>query len=241
MEARKLLAKTPRGSDSDDEIEPERRGGSARRDGAAVPASGPTRTASSEEDRFLVERACQGDMRAFEALVTKYQDRCIGISRTIVYDVEAARDVAQEAFLRLYRSLHRYDPRQKFYTWFYRIVVHLAIDYLRKNKRNPRTLGEQESSGVGSARNGLQREFVTASDPCEGLLVEEQRARIRGVLETLPQKYQILLVLRDVEGFTSKEISDIAGWNHATVRWRLHRARKLFQEAWGRAGFAPSA
>jgi len=182
---------------------------------------------SANEDRVLIERARCGDCGAFETLVTKYQERTVWIARNFVPNVETARDVAQEAFLRVYRSLDRYDPKHRFYTWFYRIVVHLAIDAVRRHRKLSRW--RLEASPLG--RVEYQE---TAGGDVE---VEETRVRVHRVLERVPPKYRMLLVLRDLEGFTSKEISDIAGWNHATVRWRLHRARQLFREAWEKAGF----
>lgn len=180
---------------------------------------------SADQDREWIARACHDDERAFELLVTKYQERAVSIARNFVMEEETAKDVAQEAFLRVYRSLHRYDPTMRFYTWFYRIVVHLAIDHLRRRKRTPQNFAEPEAlwehQGAG---------------PAEQYAVTEARGHVGEILKRVPEKYRLLLVLRDLEGFSSKEISEIAGWNHATVRWRLHRARKLFREQWESAG-----
>ena len=194
---------------------------------------------SADEDRVFIERARYGDADAFEALVNKYHSRAIGIARNFVFDREAARDVSQEAFLRVYRSLDRYDPKQRFYTWFYRIVVHLSIDHMRRNKNTPKRLGERDDVGwaASAPRSSVPGEDTRQSAPSLGLEQSETREQVESVLEQLPKKYRLLLVLRDLEGFTSKEISDIAGWNHATVRWRLHRARRLFRQAWESAGF----
>lgn len=202
---------------------------------AGRPVEDPTeedRTAgelSANEDRVLIERARLGDQGAFDDLLTKYQDRAVWIARNFVRDFESSRDIAQEAFLRVYRSLHRYDPRHRFYTWFYRIVVHLSIDHMRRNRR---WLGWKiRKSGIDRSVDDSWRET-----PVEA---EETKDRVETILDQVPPKYRMLLILRDLEGFTSKEISDIAGWNHATVRWRLHRARKLFKDAWEAAGFVP--
>ncbi len=194
---------------------------------------------SADEDRFLIERSRYGDVECFERLVNKYQQRSLCIARKIVFDQEAARDVSQEAFLRLYKSLDKYDPAQRFYTWFYRIVVHLAIDHVRRNKNQPQRLGDREDIGWfhRDRPNGVAGADPRQPAPDAGMQQDETRQRIYGVLAQLPQKYRILLVLRDLEGFTSKEISDIANWNHATVRWRLHRARKLFRQVWEEAGY----
>ncbi len=182
---------------------------------------------SANEDRVLIERARCGDHDAFETLVTKYQERTVWIARNFVPNTETAKDIAQEAFLRVYRSLDRYDPKHRFYTWFYRIVVHLSIDAVRRNRKLTRW--KLESSPLGR----VEYEEVAGGD----VELDETRARVHQILQRVPPKYRMLLVLRDLEGFTSKEISDIASWNHATVRWRLHRARQLFREAWESAGF----
>ena len=181
---------------------------------------------SANEDRVLVERARFGDEQAFERLVGKYQDRTVYIARNFVHDEESARDVAQEAFLRVYRCLDRYDPKYRFYTWFYRLVVHLAIDWVRRHRKPVQALSDRVVEGHGHHEK-----------PGRGLENGELRNRVERILLEVPMKYRILLVLRDIEGFTSKEIAEIANWNHATVRWRLHRARKLFRAAWETAGY----
>ncbi|MGE3163632.1 MAG: RNA polymerase sigma factor [Planctomycetota bacterium] len=182
---------------------------------------------STEEDRQLVARSIYGDTNAFAQLVAKYQDRTLAIARHFVYEEEAARDVAQEAFLRVYRSLHQFDLTMRFYTWFYRIVVHLAIDHLRRQRRSPMNVGDFRTlrhASPGGSSDRVER-METSRD-------------VHRVLRQVPESYRQLLVLRDFEGFTSKEISDIAGWNHATVRWRLHRARQIFRELWEAEGLS---
>jgi len=186
--------------------------------------------ASAVQDREWIERARYADEAAFAALVGKYQERAIAIARHFVQNDEAARDVAQEAFLRVHRNLHRYDPRRRFYTWFYRIVVHLAIDGTRRSGRVRDLLRER-----------AREPQPLPEAPSLGLERDDLRSQVERVLAELPLKYRELLLLRDAEGFTSKEISEISGANHATVRWRLHRARNLFREAWSAAGYEPYA
>lgn len=183
---------------------------------------------SAAEDRIWIARARQDDETAFAELVRKYQDRAIAVARHFVRDEEAARDVAQEGFLRVYRNLDRYDPKHRFYTWFYRIVVHLAIDRTRRRKRVQELL-----------RQRAREPWTSPEDPSRPLERSDVRTQVEGILERLPKKYRVLLVLRDMEGFNSKEIAEISGSNHATVRWRLHRARQMFRDAWEAAGHAP--
>lgn len=177
---------------------------------------------SAQQDREWIRKTLQGDHATFESLVVKYQDRAYWVARGLLFDDETARDVTQEAFLRVYRNLDRYDPSRRFYTWFYRIVVHLAIDVIRRKKKAVRARRDQTLA--------LDQEYEDRAGV--HLEREELRHRVRSTLAQVPPKYRLLLILRDLDGFTSKEIADIAGWNHATVRWRLHRARKLFRAAW---------
>ena len=196
-------------------------GPSPRSDEAADSPASRAAEASASEDRLWIERARYGDEAAFALLVEKYQERAIAVARNFVLNDDTARDVAQEAFLRVYRNLHRYDPKHRFYTWFYRIIVHRAIDGTRRRRRVRELLRARASEPRPAPE-----------DPSAGLERSDLRERVERVLATLPEKYRVLLVLRDVEGFTSKEISEISGSNHATVRWRLHRARGIFREAW---------
>lgn len=186
--------------------------------------------ASAAEDREWLERSRYADESAFALLVQKYQERAIAIARHFVQHDEAARDVAQEAFLRVYRNLHRYDPQHRFYTWFYRIVVHLAIDGTRRRGRVRELLRER-----------AQDPPPAVEEPSAELEREDLRGQVGRVLAELPEKYRLLLLLRDLEGFTSKEIAEISGSNHATVRWRLHRARRMFRDEWTAAGYEPFA
>lgn len=175
----------------------------------------------ADRDRELVRLTQLGDEGAFRSLVEHYRDRCYWISYRIVNDAEDAEDIAQEAFVRAYRSIHRFDLRLRFYSWLYQIVVNLCIDHLRKRGTHGRvgldTVGDLPGPGDG---------------PSDRVEREEQVERVRRMLQTLPVKYRTIMVLRDIEGFSSKEISDILKTNHATVRWRLHRARGIFKENW---------
>jgi RNA polymerase sigma-70 factor, ECF subfamily len=176
-------------------------------------------------DGALVEQARTGDTRAFATLVDRYQQRVFWVARGMLGNDEDARDAAQEAFIRVYRSLERFDTRLKFYTWLYQIVVNLCIDMLRKSvKRRGVSL---ELVGEVAGGNGT----VTTGVALEAT---ELRQRVQRVLDELPPKYRTVMVLSDLEGIGAKDIAHMTGTTHATVRWRHHRARQLFREAWER-------
>lgn len=181
-------------------------------------------------DASLVERARAGDAQAFAQLVERYQQRVYWVARGMLGNDEDARDAAQEAFIRVYRSLDRFDVRLRFYTWLYQIVVNLCIDMLRKHVKRRGLSLEQVGDVAGPAGSG----GGSAGSNGAGLEATELRQRVYRVLEELPPKYRTVMVLSDLEGIGAKDIAHMTGTTHATVRWRHHRARQLFREAWER-------
>ncbi len=179
----------------------------------------PVGSSPDEEEQWIV-RCREGDSSAFKGLVEKYERRAFWIAYHMLGQAEDAQDVVQDAFLRAYRALGRFRLGQPFYTWFYQIVVHLAIDCLRKRKEGARTVEVAESLSDG------------AGDPTERLLKDESAARVQELLEQLEPRERAILVLRDIEGLSAKEIADVIGSNHATVRWWLFQARKEFRRVW---------
>jgi RNA polymerase sigma-70 factor (ECF subfamily) len=165
---------------------------------------------------------------AFRELVERYQDRAFWISKGMVGNADDARDVAQDAFIRVFKSVERFDPKLKFYTWFYQIVVNLSIDHLRRSKKRTRlSIEDLGENGEGQ---------IEGRSPQPGVKLEqdELQGRVARVLAELPEKYRSVIVLRDLEGFDGKEVADMSDATHATVRWRLHKARQMFREAWER-------
>ncbi|RME73668.1 MAG: sigma-70 family RNA polymerase sigma factor [Planctomycetota bacterium] len=177
--------------------------------------------AAREEENALVARAREGDESAFRALVDRYRKRIYWVAYNMVGDEQDAIDITQEAFVRVFKSLDRFDPRYRFYTWLYRIVSNLSVDLLRKRgtRRNVSLddVGDMQGNGIG-AHEQLER--------------AELGQRVRAVLDRLPPPYREVMVLRELNGLSAKEIAELVGSTHATVRWRLHRARKLFRDEW---------
>ena len=176
-------------------------------------------------DAELVRRTLAGQQDPFAALVARYQKRAFWIAFHVVGRVEDARDVTQEAFVRLFRSLAKYDFDRAFYTWFYRIVMNLAIDHLRKIRSGAASSLEDIPGGLPDGRE------AAASAPIE---LQEQHGQVWAILETLDPKFRAVLVLRDIHGLSCREIAPILRITHATTRWRLHRGRQVFREHWER-------
>jgi len=188
-----------------------------------VEALGAEDATSQPDDARIVRAILDGDPDAFAELVARYTRRAFWIAWHVLGSVEDSRDVVQESFLRLHRSLDRYDFARSFYTWFYRIVMNLAIDALRKRR---------------AARSVAVEDFETEASPVElpsrGIERDEERALVWRALDSLDPKFRVVLVLRDIHGLSSREIAPILGVTHVTARWRLHRGRQLFREEWAR-------
>ena len=180
-------------------------------------------------DHELVRRAQAGDPAAFAVLVERHQIRALRVARNLIADPEEARDLAQEAFLRVFRSLERFDFEHEFSTWLYRIVTNLAIDYLRRRRLVRSTSQDVDEDPFGP-------ELVDACEPAPDRQMDAQETaqRVRACIASLAPHFQSVLVLRELEGLACTSIARIVGATAVTVRWRLHRGRKLFQEEWER-------
>jgi RNA polymerase sigma-70 factor (ECF subfamily) len=196
------------------------------------PPGGAPRVAAREVraedlgDARLVERARSGDDQAFAALVVRYERKLIRVLARLVRDEELARDLAQETFWKVYNRLDRFDTARRFGPWLFRIGVNLGLDQLRRRDGPPTT-----SSTVRHASDEPQAFDVPDPDPrIQAELVQE----VQFVLERISVPYRTILVLRDLEGFSSAEVAAIVGRREATVRWRLAKAREMFREHWER-------
>jgi len=180
------------------------------------------------EDHALIRRAQAGDEQAFSELVEKHRVRAWRVARGLVGSDEDAQDLVQEAFLRVFRSLSSFDFSHGFTTWLYRIVTNLAIDHLRKRRAAVSTTAASEDEG--------DLDLADEAGPAPSALLEsaDLAQEVQACLETLAPHFQSVLRLREMEGLACTEIARIVGATHVTVRWRLHRGRKLFQEEWER-------
>lgn len=196
--------------------------------GTNAAGSGDPGNAVRERDHALVRRAQAGEESAFAELVALYEKRALRVARNMVPGDEDARDLVQEAFLRVFRNLDRFDHKHAFSTWLYRIVSNLSIDHLRRRRRT------QSTSSVDEDDSGIDLVDEDAPGPSAALESSETQDEVRACLESLAPHFQSVLVLRELEGLPCTEIAEIVGATHVTVRWRLHRGRKLFQEEWER-------
>ena len=183
------------------------------------------------DEKELVRRAQAGDRHAYRLLVEKYQQRAFHIAFEILRHKEDAEDVVQESFVKAFLSLSEFRGQAAFYTWLYRIVYNMAIDFRRKvSRRNSTTV---EFRDEGAAREGeapTEPSETAFRNPQELLLEREQLRVVEKVLATLSEEHRIVLVLRELDGLSYEEIAESLGVPKGTVMSRLHYARKRLQE-----------
>src|SRR5437588_5435589 len=179
--------------------------------------------AGALDDRELVRRAQREDKEAFEELVRRHQHRVFAVAGGIVRRREDVEDVAQQVFVKAYFSLKRFDQRAAFSTWLYKITVNECWDLLRKKKVRP-LLYESDLSEEQA------RQVITSGEkenPGPDIREKiEARERVERLLEGLDERDRLMLILKEVEGFSIEEIAAVLNLNGNTVKVRLFRARR---------------
>lgn len=181
---------------------------------------------SGLNDAWLVERTRRGDQAAFGVLVRRYERKLIRVMARLVRDPEVARDLAQETFWRVYNRLDRFDTGRRFGPWLFRVGVNLGLDHLRRGRSDP-------SPGSLDRIHGDDGAPFDPPDP-DPRVRAELAQEVQFILAQLPVSYRTILVLRDLEGFSSSEVAAIVGRREATIRWRLSKAREKFRQIWER-------
>jgi len=174
-------------------------------------------------DQEAVAQAAKGDHEAFRVLVERYQNRAYGLALRVMRDEESARDVVQEAFLKAYRSLDRFEGRSSFYTWLYRIVMNLCLDAKRRQPAG-RLVEWDEQRAVQTAAVDPDRQRVAG--PSGELERSQLRDALRHAIEQLPDDARETLVMREIDGLSYAEIAQALEIPKGTVMSRLHHARK---------------
>jgi RNA polymerase sigma-70 factor (ECF subfamily) len=180
------------------------------------------------DERKLVDDARRGEMGAFRVLVERYQRKAYAVALGMVHDPDEARDICQDAFLRAHRNLASFEGDAQFFTWLYRIVANLCIDHLRKRRGDKvefdDSLAHPESgddTGIAPRRTGF--------DPARALDDKELRARLREALARLSPTHRAVLIMREVEGLSYKDMADVMNCSIGTIMSRLFHARKKMQ------------
>jgi RNA polymerase sigma-70 factor (ECF subfamily) len=180
-----------------------------------------------ELDQVLVERAQQGDKRAFELLVSKYHRKLGRLLSRMVRDAAEVEDITQEAFIKAYRALPGFRGESAFYTWLYRIGVNTAKNYLVARKRYPVSSDVQAEDAENYEDGDLLRDIAT---PDAELQSKQIAQAVNDAVDALPAELRDAITLREIEGMSYEEISQMMNCPIGTVRSRIFRAREAIAE-----------
>lgn len=206
-------------------------GGDHEEKTSAIGKSG--RASANEDDRALIERAQAGDRQAFESLVQRYDRDVLRLALHILQKQEEARDVYQDAFLKIYKNLSHFRFECSFYTWMYRIVTNVCLDHLRRRSSRPEDQAPESAphaDGDAAAEDFFdrQRETRATSDPERRLMGREIGYRISAAMELLTPRERMVFEMKHYEGMRLRAIGEALGTTEETVKNSLFRAtRKL--------------
>ena len=175
-----------------------------------------------EQEAMIVRKVLQGDVNAFEKLVTEYEKAVYAIAQRMTGNAEDAADMTQETFIKAYNSLSSFRGDSKFSVWLYRIANNVCLDFLRSKSRRPTvSLSTEDDDGEET-----QLDIADESQSPE-LLLESSLTRdaVRRGLDSLPPDYKQILLLREIQGLSYEEIAAALGIESGTVKSRIFRAR----------------
>lgn len=193
------------------------------------------RAREADEDRALIVQAQSKDATsaeaAFRKLVERHQRRAFAIAVGLVRDENDAREIVQEAFLRVYRGLDTFEGGSSFFTWLYRIVTNLSIDLMRKPGRRAAELDEQRNVSEDAEGELALVSRIDGADPIDVVRRKEMAGRIQAALEALPPYHRAVIVMREVEGMSYEEMAEAMNVSKGTIMSRLFHARQKMQRA----------
>jgi len=176
-------------------------------------------------DAHVVERVLAGETALYEILIRRYNQRLYRVVRAILRDDSETEDVMQDAYVRAYQHLAQFEGRSPFATWLTRIAVNESLARLRRRRRL-QPLEEQSQDGE------IVVEFVSESlDPEQNASKAELRRMLESALLALPEQFRTVLVMRDVEGLSTRETADALSLTEENVKMRLHRGRALMRKS----------
>ena len=167
----------------------------------------------------LIEDAQKGDVTAFEEIVRYHQSYAYAIAFRFFCDEDDAEDVVQESFIRIWNHLKNFDPKMKFTTWMYKIVVNLCYDKAKSNKRRMSVFARLND-------NSSKDDYIESTNLERDLTNKETAALIKRIADGLSEKQRMIFLLRDIQDLTIEEVAVITGMSDAAIKTNLFFARK---------------
>ena len=188
-----------------------------------------------ENDINIINLVKKGDVKAFDILVVKYQDRLVYSVYKFCNDFELSQDIAQEAFVKAFRNIDKFRGDSSFYTWIYRIAINTAKNYFSNKSRGAETYNEDILD------NALSDMSLNSDNPETLLAAEEMKDAINQAFQNLPDEIRSTLSLREYDGLSYEEIAKIQNCPIGTVRSRIFKGRELINETFSKLGLSKSS
>ncbi|MGH7997786.1 MAG: sigma-70 family RNA polymerase sigma factor [Opitutaceae bacterium] len=188
----------------------------------------PEHTREADEDLKIVRRVQSGDVAAFDALIRKYRERIFGVVYHLTSNREDAADLAQDAFIKAFQSIHRFQGQSTFFTWLYRIAINASLSHLRKNRSRSFFSLEKIDQNEPIAREVLDA-LIDKGTTDRGTVIRELQEKLNEAMQKLSIKHRTVVTLFEIDGLSHQQIAEIMTCSVGTVRSRLHYAKQLLQ------------
>lgn len=188
----------------------------------------PERQHEADADIGIVRAVQEGDVAAFDQLILKYRERLFGVIYNMTSNREDASDLTQDAFIKAFQSINRFQGQSSFFTWLYRIAINSTLTHLRKNRL--RTFFSLEKVDEEDRQSAEVVEALTDKTGAErDVFVHELQEKLNEAMQKLSIKHRTVVTLFEIDGLSHQEIAEVMNCSVGTVRSRLHYAKQLLQ------------
>lgn len=187
----------------------------------------PERQQEADADFEVVKRVQAGDVAAFDQLIRKYRERLFGVVYNLTSNREDTADLVQDAFIKAFQSINRFQGQSAFFTWLYRIAVNTALSHLRKNKL--RTFFSLEKIQEDDPSSKVLADLTDRSGADRDAYLRELQEKLNEAMQKLSIKHRTVITLFEIDGLSHAEIAEIMECSKGTVRSRLHYAKQFLQ------------
>lgn len=188
----------------------------------------PERLQEADQDSIIVKQVQAGDVAAFDRLILKYRERLYGVIYHMTSNREDASDLTQDAFIKAFQAINRFQGQSSFFTWLYRIAINATLSHLRKNK-----FKSFLSLDTVNSEEPVSQELISALTDKTGAdrdaFVKELQEKLNEAMQKLSIKHRTVITLFEIDGLSHQEIADVMDCSVGTVRSRLHYAKQLLQ------------
>jgi RNA polymerase sigma factor (sigma-70 family) len=191
----------------------------------------PERQQEADADFAIVKRVQAGDVAAFDLLIRKYRERLFGVVYNLTSNREDTADLTQDAFIKAFQSINRFQGQSSFFTWLYKIAVNTTLSHLRKNRL--RSFFSLEKIQEDQTTAELLAQLTDKSGADRDTELRELQEKLNEAMQKLSIKHRTVITLFEIDGLSHAEIADVVGCSEGTVRSRLHYAKQFLQSQLG--------